>query len=254
MIFQGFRQLLMAGGALFLFWSPISAETGSPGPCRYLAELAEFEKWEMKRYGISPVHPYAFELKTLQNSMWALAYQDRQIAWSKKKHVFDRPAIKALGPQLWALFRKIGKRQRVVFKIIKPSGKTLFSGDVFLTPEGLNWRITNFKGSRKKVDNFSVFGDAERLVPLKGQVYKTKEERKGLIQNITSWIIFSSIVPEKNRILPEITFGDSRSHPSAEDITKEVKKRLKVLGNLKMEGVITELEYNRRREEILRGF
>lgn len=254
MLIRGFRQICLSVGFLFLLWIPAYGETQEASPFRYITEIADFNKGEMRRYGISPVHPYKFKLKTLQNSMWALAYQDRQIAWSNKKHIFDRPAIKALGPQLVAHFRKIGKSQRVIFKIIKPSGKTLFSGNVFLTPEGLNWRITNFKGSRKKVDNFSVFGDAERLVPLKGQVYKTKEERKGLIQNITSWIIFSSIVPEKNRILPEITSGDSRSHPSAEDITKEVKKRLKVLGNLKKEGVITDLEYNRRREEILRGF
>jgi hypothetical protein len=221
---------------------------------RYVMEIADFKEIEMRRYGISPVHPYSFKLKTLQKSMWALAYQDRQIVWSNKKHIFDRPAIKALGPQLLALFRKIGKRQRVVFKIIKPSGKTLFSGDVFLTPEGLNWRITNFKGSKKRVDNFSVFGDSERLVPLKGQVYKTKEERKGLIQNITSWIIFSSIVPEENRILPEIKSGDLRDPLSAVDTAKEVKRRLNVLETLKQDGVITDLEYQRRREEILRGF
>jgi hypothetical protein len=208
----------------------------------------------MRRYGISPVHPYAFELKTLQNSMWALAYQNRVIGWSKKKHVFDPNAVKALGLQLVDLFRKARKNQRVVFKVHKASGKILFKGDVFLTPEGLNWRITNFKGSRKKVDDFSVLGDAERLVPLKGQVYKTKEEHEGLIQNITNWIIFSSIAPEKNRVLPEITPGDNRDHPSAEDITGEVKKRLKVLDTLKMEGVITDLEYKKRREEILRGF
>jgi len=217
-------------------------------------EIADFKEIEMRRYGILPVHPYSFKLKTLQKSMWALAYQDRQIVWSSKKHVFDRPAIQALGPQLLALFRKIGKHQRVVFKIIKPSGKILFSGDVFLTPEGLNWRITNFKGSQKKVDNFSVFGDSERLVPLKGQVYKTKEERKGLIQNITSWIIFSSIVPEENRILPEIKSGDPRDPLSAVDTAKEVKRRLKVLETLKQDGVITDLEYQRRRKEILRGF
>lgn len=254
MICLSCRLISIAVGAIILFWSPVSAEKGDRGSYHYMAELTEFEKVELQRYNISPVHPYAFELKILQNSMWALAYQDRDIGWSKKKHVFDRQAVQALGPQLVDLFRKVRKSQKVIFKIQKTSGKTVFMGDVFLTPEGLNWRVTNFKGSRKKVDDFSVFGDAERLVPLKGQVYKTKEKHEGLIQNITNWIIFSSIVPEKNRILPEITSGDSRSHPSAEDITKEVKKRLKVLGNLKKEGVITDLEYNRRREEILRGF
>lgn len=254
MVFQSFRQILMAVGILFLFLTPISAETGNPGSFRYVADLAEFEKGEMKRYGISPVHPYAFELKTLQNSMWALAYQDRRITWSKKKHVFDPDTIKVLGPQLVDLFRKAGKWQKVIFKIQKTSGKTLFEGDVFLTSEGLNWRVTSFKGARKKVDDFSVMGDSERMVPLKGQVYKTKKEHGGLKQNISNWIIFSSVTPEKKRILPEITTGSNRSHPSAEDITKDVKKRLKVLENLKKEGVITDLEYQRRREEILRGF
>lgn len=255
MIFQSFRQVLMAAGVWFLFLAPISAETGNPGSYRYLAELAEFEKGEMQRYVISPVHPYAFELKTLQNSMWALAYQDRAIAWSKKKHVFDPDTIKVLGPQLVDLFRKAGKRQKVTYKIQKTSGKTLFEGDVFLTPAGLNWRVTNFKGSRKKVDDFSVMGDSERLVPLKGQVYKTKKEHGRLKQNISNWIIFSSVVPEKKRILPEIT-GDGKSAGSktAEELAMDVKKRLKVLENLKRDGIISDLEYQKRREEVLRSF
>lgn len=246
--------ILMAGGLWFLLVSPVSAETGNPDAYRYEAELAEFKKGEMKRYSIFPVHPYAFELKTLQNSMWALAYQHRDISWSKKKHVFGRPAIEALSPRLLALFRQTGKRQRVVFRIIKPSGKTLFAGDVFLTPDGLNWRVTNFKGSRKKVDDFSVMGDSERLVPMKGQVYKIREERTGVIQNITNWIIFPAISPEKNRILPATLSGESRGSLSAEKTVEQVKKRLKVLETLKNEGVITDQEYQKRREEILQGF
>jgi hypothetical protein len=254
MVFQSFRQLLMAGGMLFLFLAPVSAETGNSGSYRYLAELADFKKGEMKRYDISPVHPYAFELKTLQNSMWVLAYQNRVIGWSKKKHVFDPNAVKAIGPQLVGLFRKAGKNQRVIFKVQKASGKILFKGDVFLTPEGLNWRVTHFKGSRKKVDDFSVLGDSERLVPLEGHVYKTKEAHEGLKQDITNWVIFSSVAPEKNRILPEITSGDNRDRPSAEAITGKVKKRLKVLESLKRDGVISDLEYQKRREEILKSF
>ena len=254
MSIRSFRPICMSFGFFSLLWIPVYGETPNANRLTYVTEIADFNKEEMQRYGISPVHPYAFELKTLQSSMWALAYQDRQMTWSKKKHVFDRPAIKALGSHLLVLFKKIGKRQRVIFKIIKPSGKTLFAGDTFLTPEGLNWRVTNFRGSRKKVDDFSVLGDDERLVPLKGQAYKTKEEHEGLIQNITNWVIFSSIAPEKYRILPEIISGDNRDHPSAEDITRDVKKRLKVLENLKKEGVITDLEYNRRRQEILKGF
>lgn len=251
---QRLRHILMAIGAVFLFLSPVSAETARPDSFRYGVELAEFEKGEIQRYGISPVHPYAFGLRTLQNSLWALAYQDRGVGWSKKKHVFERKAVKALGPQLADLFRQAGKNQRVVFKIRKASGKTIFMGDVFLTPEGLNWRVTVFQGSRKKIDDFSVMGDSERLVPLKGQAYKTKEERPGLIQNITNWIIVSSIKPEKTRILPAIQSGDNRDQSSAEEIVEEVKKRLEVLDTLKNEGVISELEYKKRREEILKGF
>lgn len=255
MVFQSFRQVLMAVGILFLFLAPISAETGNSGSHRFLAELSEFEKGEMKRYVISPVHPYAFELKTLQNSMWALAYQNRAIAWSKKKHVFDPDTIKALGPQLVDLFRKAGKRQKVTYKIQKASGKILFEGDVFLTPEGLNWRVTNFKGSRKKVDDFSVMGDSNRLVPLKGQVYKTKKEHGRLKQNISNWIIFSSITPEKKRILPDITAGGKNmDSKTAEELARDIKKRLKVLENLKRDGIISDLEYQKRREDVLKSF
>lgn len=250
MVDQSLRRMVMAVGIVFLLWNPGFAEAENGGTYQYEVELSDFKKSEMKRYGITPVHPYAFELKTLQNSMWTLAYQDRDISWSKKKHVFDRPAIKALGPQLVDHFRRAGKHQRVVFEIQKASGKTVFKGDVFLTPEGLNWRVTNFKGAGKKVGDFSVLGDAERLVPLKNQVYKTKEEHQGLIQNVTNWIIVSSILPEKNRVLPEAQIS---SQQSAEDIVREVKKRLNILETLRNEGVISDSEYRRRREEILKG-
>jgi hypothetical protein len=82
------------------------------------------------------------------------------------------------------------------------------------------------------------------LVPLTGQNYKTHKRKKNLIQDITNWILFAKFHPNPKHVLKD-PLHKNRSSP------ENVKERLKVLEELKQEGLVSEKEYEKKRQEIL---
>ena len=229
-------------------------ETG--GNLLVTVETALFQPQEKIKYGLDVVQPYAFELETIKKCMAKIAYQEREIAWSQKKRAFSDGAISRLSPGIVEQFTKADKNHRVVFKVTKPSGKILLQGDAFVTQKGLHWRFTVVNHSKRKIEDFSIMGDSWRLVSLKGQAYKTRQPHKNLIQDITNWIVFTKFNPVASRILevPVKEKADEGMGGSIPSSTEEIKHRLKILQELKQDGLVNDEEYESKRREILNSF
>ena len=186
--------------------------------------------------------------------MASLVYQERFLSWSGKKRVFGGKAIQIMGPMILKKIAMADSTQRVIFKALNSSGRVVTRGDTFLTAQGLHWRFTVMNRSSRKIDNFSVMGDSWELVAQKGQTYKkkTREGLNNLTQEISNWVVFPKIRPVKSRLIKEPV------HPSAEapenTISGRIKKRLRVLENLKKEKVISDMEYRNKREKMLKDF
>lgn len=221
-------------------------------PPSYQARLVPFHESEKEKYVLETLHPYSFDTETIRNGMASLAYQTKALAWSKKKRVFTSSMIQALDSLIAGLFAKATSKQKVAFQLKNKSGKTLLAGDAFFTPEGLNWRFTRLDGETREVDDFSVMGETWRLVPLNGQAYKTKTPYENLTVDITNWIVLKNVKPEPDRMiksprLEEMT--DMGAKPGAEG---DIKKRLRLLEELKRDGLIRDDEYETKRKEILK--
>ena len=108
---------------VLIFPSSSSAEKSLKVALHFSAKIAPFRNQMRETYDLKIVHPYSFDLETIQKCMGVLVYQDRGISWSKRKRVFSVPAIKLLGPLIMEQFAVADKNQRVIFKISKGSGK-----------------------------------------------------------------------------------------------------------------------------------
>jgi len=217
-------------------------------------ETAPFPPREKTKYNLAVVQPYAFELATIKKCMAGIAYQEREISWSRRKRVFSDAAVARLSPLIVEQFTQADTNQRVVFKVAKPSGKIFLQGDAFVTKKGLHWRFTVINYFERQLEDFSIMGDIWRLVSLKGQVYKTRRPHKNLVQNITNWVIFTKFHPVASRLLkaPAKEKADEKSDFSSS--AQKVKRRLRILKELKRDGLVNDQEYESKRREILNSF
>lgn len=254
---------------VFVFWGsflyllasvPAKAEQVSVGKSDFTVEIAFFREGEKEKYKLSRIaHPYSFDLKIIQSSMASLGYQERTIAWSDAKRVFNNSVIQNLAPAIAEKFAQAGSDQRIVFKTFDSSGKTLAEGDVFLTFQGLHWRFTVINRSKRGIDDFSIMGENWRLVERDGQKYwrKTRMDLNNLAQDITNWVILWKVRPDAARVLkapsPVPATAVKNETPQAAD-GSDIKKKLRLLEELKQENLIGEEEYQKKREEILRRF
>lgn len=182
--------------------------------------------------------------------MSSLAYQKRGLSWSAKRRVFNDSLITRLVPMILKQFSLAGPNQRITFRVKSAARKTILAGDTFLSTKGLHWRMTAIQKTRRTVDDFSVSGHPWRLVPLTHQSYKTKENIKGLVQEITNWMVFNQIKPDPERITHLPFFSEEKqTAPATPNL--EIKDRLNILEDLKKEGLINEEEYTIKRQQIL---
>jgi len=233
-------------------YSHAAKETG--GNFLVTVETAPFQPQEKIKYHLDVVQPYTFELATIKKCMAGIAYQEREISWSRRKRAFSDAAVTRLSPLIVEQFTKADKNHRVAFKVTKPSGKIFLQGDAFVTKKGLHWRFTVINYSKRKIEDFSIMGDTWRLVSLRGQAYQTRQPHKNLIQNITNWVVFTKFHPVASRILeaPVKEKADEKSGFSSS--AEEVKHRLKILKELKRDGLVNDQEYEDKRREILESF
>ncbi len=209
-----------------------------------------FKDHEKEKYHLKVIQPYRFAKTTLIKTLSSLAYQKRGVSWSNKRRVFGDAMTPRLAARVIETFALAGPDQRIAFRVQDATGKTILMGDTFLTTGGLHWRMTAIQKIRRTVDDFSVTGDPWRLVPLTHQAYKTKENIKGLVQNITNWMVFDRIKPDPERIIkrPPIS-KEKQNAPALQSL--DIKNRLKILEDLKQEGLIDEAEYRIKRQKIL---
>ena len=246
------RLLLMVLPVFFLvslFTGPAFPQEKSKRKYSLSVELKPFYPNELKRYGLEVVHPYAFDLETLDRYMRELAYQKKRFSWSTEKRMFPAALHDRMVNRIAKRFTEVGPNQRVVFTISNPSGKTMLHGDTFLTKKGLHWRLTVLQGSRREIGDFSVAGEIWRLVPRKNLDYLGTRRFDNLDQKMTNWLVFTKVRPEMGRMGP----GSISSSDVQLTRPKGAKERLKILQDLKKEGLITEGEYNSKRKEILDG-
>lgn len=212
--------------------------------------LQPFKDHEKEKYHLRIIQPYRFDKTTIIKAMSSLAYQKRGISWSNKRRIFTTSVTQRLAPMFLKNFSLANTDQRITFQIKNAAGKTTLRGDTFLTTEGLSWRMTAVQKIRRTVDDFSVSGDPWRLVPLSHQTYKTKENIKNLVQEITNWIVSHQFRPDPERIIQPSPLSDKKqTAPAMPNL--EIKNRLRILEELKREGLIDETEYKMKRQKIL---
>lgn len=215
-----------------------------------IVSVQPFKNQEIEKYHLKVIQPYRFEQITLIKSLSSLAYQKRGLSWSNKRRVFNAAVTRQLAPIILKEFLLVNPDQRVTFRIKNAPGKTILEGDTFLTNEGLHWRMTKIQKIKRKVDDFSVSGNPWRLVPLTHQTYKTKEEYKNVVQSITNWVIFNQIRPHPERRMEIPSLSKEKLLPPSPK-RLDIKNRLKILEDLKREGLINEEEYTLKRKKIL---
>jgi len=232
-------------------WATFGAEPSKKFP--HISVLSKlFKDKEIKKYKLQIRQPYRFSPKFLMKTMSTLAYQKRGASWSSKRRVFKTPLIRVLAPRIAKQFTRVNPDERVFFRLKSPAGRILLEGDTFMAEDGMHWRLTVIQKIRRMVDDFSLSGDSWRLAPRSHQAYKTKRRFKRLIEDITNWIVLKQIRPDPERILspsPARRKNDEFSKPSAHF---DIKERLRILDDLKKEGLIDEREYKNKRREILK--
>ncbi len=237
---------------LYILFFPDTSLAAQPPPNVFkISVLVQpFKDHEKEKFHLKVIQPYRFDKITLIKTISSLAYQKRGISWSNKRRVFNTAVTDRLAPMILKKFLLAGPDQRISFRVKNANGKTILTGDTFLTTKGLHWRMTAIQKIRRAVDDFSVSGDPWRLVPLTNQTYKTKEKIKGLVQEITNWIVFDQIKPDTEKIMQISPLSEEKQ--AAPDLPGlDIKNRLKILEDLKHEGLIDEEEFKIKRQKIL---
>lgn len=257
---KAFCLLLVLLVQVFLFstliTSPAFAQKAISKIKKYKVEILPFKKQTQKKYQLKLVHPYSFQLKTIQKSLVALKFKEKNIFNVKKGRIFNNDLVKRLAPLIKDKFSLVNSKQRVSFKIYKASGAVYLRGDTFLTSEGLHWRFTALRGVKWGIEDFSVSGEPWILVLQKGQTYKQRYWKGStqIAQDITNWVVFENVLPITSRILPEPNPNPSPLKDKKlprKQTTSDIKERLHLLEQLRKENVITEKEYTSKRSEIL---
>lgn|GEM_PF-644603 len=239
-----------------LIISPVFAQKTKVNLKKYKVEVLPLKKQTQKKYQLKLIHPYLFELKTIQKCLVALKFKKKDIFHIQKGRIFNNDLVKRLAPLIQDKFTQVNSNQRVSFKISNASGTVYLRGDTFLTPEGLHWRFTALRGVPWGIEDFSISGEPWELALQKGQAYKQRYWKRStlVVQNIVNWVIFENILPSSSRKLPELALNpviqkDKKS--SNKSTASDIKERLHLLKQLLEENVITEKEYVSKRREIL---
>jgi hypothetical protein len=250
--------VLLVQGCLFssLIASHAFAQKATVNLKKYKVEILPLKKQVQKKYQLKLVHPYSFQLKTIQKSLVALKFKQKNILNIKKGRIFNNDLVKRLATLIQDKFTRVNSNQRVSFKIYNASRALYLQGDTFLTSEGLNWRITALRGIKWGIEDFSVSGEPWVLVLQKEQAYKQRYWKGStqVAQDIVNWVIFENVLPNPSRKLLEPAPNPSLMKdkiPSSKHTTSDIKKRLHLLKQLREENVITEKEYLNKRRAIL---
>ncbi|MFT4577241.1 MAG: hypothetical protein ACI8PD_000443 [Nitrospinales bacterium] len=226
---------------------------------KYKVEILPLKKETQKKYKLKLIHPYSFRLKTIQKCLASLTFKEKNTLNAHKGRVFNNDLVKRLAPLIQDRFSRANSNQRISFKISNASGKAYLQGDTFFTSQGLHWRLTALRGVRWGIEDFSVSGEPWGLILQKGQTFKQRfwQGSTQVAQNITSWIIFETVLPVASRKLQEPVQKPSnlKNKISLKKPTfTDVKERLRLLEQLRKENVITEKEYINKRKGILDQF
>ena len=221
----------------------------------YSVELEPFRKHEKEQYGLNIAHPYSFSLKTIQESMRSLFYEQKSLFSSKEGEIFKKGVIKTVAPVITEKFKRANKDQKIAFEIYSRSGKKFIQGETFLTSQGLNWRFEIIRWEKRDIDSFEMTGEPWVLFPQKHQTYKKWRWKKSkrVSRDITNWLIAENIIPIASNILPEqqpteLTPSKKADSPQENRTTKD---RLLKLERLWKEKIVTDEEYKTKRKEIL---
>lgn len=242
--------------SLELFASLAFAQKTKVNLKKYKVEILPLKKEVQKKYQLKLVHPYSFQLKTIQKCLVALRFKEKNTLNAHKGRVFNNDLVKRLAPLIQDRFSRANSNQRVAFKISNASGKAYIQGDTFLTPEGMHWRLTALRSIKWGIEDFSVSGEPWGLVLQKGQTYKQRYwgGSTKIAQDITNWVIFENVLPISSRKLPEPVqkLSNQKNKESLKKpVFTDIKKRLHLLEQLRKENVISEKEYAKKRREIL---
>jgi hypothetical protein len=236
-------QFLVCLGILLLALAIAIYAEGAQPEYRFTSKIIPFAKGEKEKFNLNVIQPYQIELSIIERSMASLAYQRKGFSWTNNRRVFASTFINQLAPQIVHRMSTANDGQRITYQIESSSGKFLLRGDTFLTTAGLHWRVTVLNGQKRSVDGFSITGESWKLSPLKNQAYKTRRPFKNLIQDMTNWIVFVNILPEKSKRLPVV---------QKEKQSSKVMEKLQLLDELMEDGIIKENEYEEKRKKLLR--
>ena len=110
---------------VFLFFSlitsPAFAQKATDNLKKYKVEILPLKNQVQKKYQLKLVHPYSFQLKTIQKSLVALKFKQKNILNVKKGRIFNNDLVKRLAPLIQDKFTQANSNQRVSFKIYNAS-------------------------------------------------------------------------------------------------------------------------------------
>jgi hypothetical protein len=203
-------------------------------------------------YGLKVIHPYAFPLSTIQQSMASLVFNEQSIFGPDKKRIFKNELIKKIAPEFVSRFKEAGPGEKIAFEIYSRSGKKFIQGDTFLTPQGLHWRFTILDWEKRGFDNSDISGVPWTIVPQDNQEYMkwVWKKSKRVSEDLTNWIVLKNVVPIAANVLPApLPSTEAESH--RRDSVMSIESRLLKLEKLLNEKIITKDEYNSKRKDIL---
>jgi hypothetical protein len=226
--------------------------------------------------------PFQFHQEDMNRILETIFYsKNRFFRWSSSSRVFEEDQAAMLAPFFQRAFLEAGPEDLVEFylpltekRMLGLSGQTLLTrGWAFVRGGKLH---VHFENVRQKIRSYSTHSEDQeplppsgwKLVPQKGQTYGTEGPSGKVRSENLHWLTIdlavnpdpapplqavSAPVPPTPDAAPAPEIPEVRATPMPEP-KPEAHEKLQELKEMQKEGLITQKDYERKKQEILDGF
>ncbi len=212
--------------------------------------------------GLRLDHPIEITKEQMTNHLLSLHYEELSLT-GKKRYVFSPDDVLEITPLVTKALNRMKANTVLYFEV--DSFKGITAGTVFRAKGKINWRFKKLKGvDFAGKSSPGRRGSAWRLIPRDGQSYKQSKKLFGN-NHWENWIVSDLDLPTKSkrklrsrpsqkssRSTTPVPKRDHDQSPSADQ--DELKKRLQFLKDLRDKELIDDVEYERKRKELLDKF
>ncbi|MDA2911063.1 SHOCT domain-containing protein [Nitrospiraceae bacterium AH_259_D15_M11_P09] len=210
--------------------------------------VVEVEADEPLLYASLLNHPHAFDAGALEGLMRSLYFSPKGvISWGERELVFSDEEILKIAPLIREAFQQAKPFQKIQFEVHTPKGTT--TGDLFIMDGELHWRFEVIQRTAHFEEFESLFRfESETSVtpnwilrPQDHQQYYSLEWVLGIKREAKNWLVIA-IDEEEAPALALPKQGSER---------KSLTQRLRLLQELKTDGLITEGDYEKKVRALL---